>query len=134
MPAPSPSADNPWNGESSFEWRGKRYTMRLGMSTLARLDGEEKLGIPKLMQILGDPTAPGFLPLFITAAWIAIHRKHPEISREDVEDMVDDLGLEMVRDAFSTANTNAFPPSKDGGAAPAGEPANPPPADGTGPA
>lgn len=88
-------------GEVTFECEGKNYRFKLG--TNAQVIIEKKAGMPlsKFLKAdrLDEIGAEGIRMIF----WAGLTRQHPELTEDEVGDILDELGADRIKDIFEEA-------------------------------
>jgi len=105
---------NPVKGEVHFDARGQAWTFKLGTNAQVLIESKAGMPMPQFIKRFDNLGASEIRMIF----WAGLQRQHPEVTEDDVGDMIDELGADRVADIFKEAFESAVV-KKDNGAAPA---------------
>ncbi len=106
--------DNPLKGEVSFEVEGEPYTLVLNINTLCILEERLDISIGQLIEKLTNNVRLGFIR---SVLWIGLSTYHPDLTEDDVGDLLASLKLTGAKDLIVQAVARAFPTSEEANAA-----------------
>lgn len=111
---------NPVKGEVTFQSGDKIYVFKLGTNAQVLLESRTGMSMAKYLKAdrIEELGSRDIRLIF----WAGLTRNHPDLTEENVGDLIDDLGVERVGDIFLEAFESAKPKTENGAA---GEP-NPP--------
>lgn len=96
---------NPYRGEVSFEASGKTYTMVFTTNAICSLEDESGLSFQEVVAKVELMGVRGIRKL----ALAGLSTKHPDLSAEEVGDIIDAVGVPVISDAIiSSFNKSAF--------------------------
>lgn len=102
-------------GEVTFEALGKTWRLKLGTGAMCRLeDWHQPSGIAEI--ISGVQTAKGGVrvSILVDMLFAGLLDSHPDITRQTVIEIVDDIGRDAVLEPLGAAVKAAFPEKKEG--------------------
>jgi hypothetical protein len=103
---------NRYRGEVDLKAGGKTYTLRLGMDEVARIDDQTGKNLLSGTGFANLVQSPGAL---LEASVIAFSRHHPDMARDQVSELIDEVGLMPFIEALSTSY-EALPGRPEAGA------------------
>jgi hypothetical protein len=106
---------NDIRGEVDFEAAGKTWTLKLGNGAVRHIENETGKTFP---QVGGELTnaSTASITLLTQVFCAALKRHQPEVTMEDCDDIIDDIGHEKAGDLLGKAFELMQPPAAKGGA------------------
>lgn len=104
---------NAQRGEVSFPAIGREWTIKLGTNALCEVEGALGKTISEIGRLMEDPerVTLSALRVFIRAG---LRAKHPDVTLEDVGNIIDDLGMAEAATLIGNANVLARPEAETG--------------------
>ncbi len=104
-------------GEVNFESGGKTYTFKLGTNAQVLLESRTGMSMAKYLKAdrIEELGSKDIRLIF----WAGLTRNHPDLTEENVGDLIDDIGVDQVSEIFLKAFESAKPKTENGAA---GEP------------
>ncbi|GLQ36752.1 hypothetical protein GCM10007908_03720 [Rhizobium albus] len=102
-----------FTGDVSFEALGKSYTLKLGTKAMRKIE----IAVGKPMPVIGkmlDKEETASIDLVAKVFWGALQHHHPEVSVDDVDDILDAIGLDQAGPLIGQAFEAAQQPKKGG--------------------
>ncbi len=90
---------NPARGEVPLQVGDKTYTLLWGTTAQCAVEGVLKMGFAEMAPMLDRVTVARAL------LWACLLRHHKFSAPEEIDDLMDEIGLEVVRDAVVRAIT-----------------------------
>ncbi|MEF2551989.1 hypothetical protein VQ042_11560 [Aurantimonas sp. A2-1-M11] len=103
---------NDLRGEVEFDALGKKWTMRLGNGAVRSIEAKTGLAFPAIGKALGDEETAR-IELFTTVFMGSLQGRHPDITMEDCDDIIDDIGQEHAGVLIGQAFERMQPKAKD---------------------
>lgn len=105
-----------FTGEVEFQALGKTWTLKMGTKAMRKIEGATGKPMPLIGKELADEDKAS-IDLVTKVFWGALQHHHPDVSLDDCDDIIDDIGLgkigPLINDAFEAAQ-----PKQGGGARP----------------
>jgi hypothetical protein len=105
---------NQHKGEVSFEALGKTWRLKLGMAAQVELEEEFGFGLPQIAVKLQDPEAK-IVTLFASVLMAGLRKYHPDMTRAQMFDLIDDYGQEKAANLLRSMMSAAFPDAETAG-------------------
>lgn len=105
---------NDIRGEVGFDALGQSYTLKFGNGAVRHIENETGMTFAQVGVALADPEK-ATLTVLTVAFHGALRRHHPELSLDDVDDIIDALGSERAGKLLAEAVVLAYPPAPKGG-------------------
>lgn len=106
-----------FTGEVPFEAQGQTWTLKLGTKAMRKIEGATGMPMPAVGRAL-EKEETASIDLVAKVFWGALQHHHPDLSVDDVDDLMDDLGLDKVGPLIAQAFEAAQAPKKGGPARP----------------
>jgi hypothetical protein len=106
---------NDIRGEVGFDALGQSYTLKFGNGAVRHIENETGMSFAQVGAVLSDP-AKATMTVLTVAFHGALRRHHPDLSIDDVDDILDDLGPEKAGKLLGDAVALTYPPAPKGGA------------------
>ncbi len=87
----------------TFKAGREKYTLRFSFNALCLLEDETGKGMSELFE--GDMK----LGTVRTTVWAGLQDEHPDLEPKDVGDLIDKVGIDVVKDKLAEALQAAFP-------------------------
>lgn len=105
--------DQKANQDQKFEINGKVYTLRFSIKAMAVL--QDHYGVKSIQEVgkrMSDQSSLG-IPDFVAIMWAGLQRHHPEMTKESVLDLLDDLGMESMQGILGDAVYAGMPSEQE---------------------
>ena len=105
---------NNWTGEVEIEAGGRKLLFRLGVNELIEVQGDFGLADQDEAFALALKNLAGF-KRHRDMVFRGLQLHHPDITIEQAGDLMNEIGMERVKEAIESALNLAFPEPKEGG-------------------
>ena len=95
-----------------FKFGNKTYTMKYGVKALMQLEDYFKMPISKIGEKFSNGNEVGIKDLFVLFK-VGLLKNKPQPTDEEVEEMMDELGIEKVSKLVAEAFNESLNPDKN---------------------